>query len=57
MFLNIKLDPMAEVLLKKRALFTFLTIAIGSVVVLGNLHYQLATSVDSIMAQGDEYKA
>mgnify|MGYP006250116721 FL=1 len=25
--------------------------------VLGNLHYQLATSVDSIMAQGDEYKA
>ena len=57
MFLNIKLDPIAEVLLKKRALFTFLTIAIGSVVVLGNLHYQLATSVDSIMAQGDEYKA
>ena len=57
MFLNIKLDPIAEVLLKKRALFTFLTIAIGSVVVFGNLHYQLATSVDSIMAQGDEYKA
>ena len=57
MFFNIKLDQIAEVLLKKRALFAFLTIAIGGVVSFGIRDYQLATSVDSIMAQGDKYKA
>ena len=57
MFSNIKLDQIAEVLLKKRALFAFLTIAIGGVVSFGIRDYELATSVDSIMAQGDKYKA
>jgi len=57
MFWNINLDRIAEVLLKKRALFAFLTIAIGAIVCFGIRDYQLATSVDSIMAQGDKYKA